>query len=434
MKKILRAMAAGLLALTMTFGAVANAYADDPPPNPAQETSTAVITKLVKTLYGTSLPVMDFKFQVEKVSYNYTGTQDLDMMPVIGTDGVVTISFDGAQKLEGTVGGVDTWYLESASLFDTDDFGQAGVYEYRITEIPNTYTEPVGSLYNEKVEFSKAVYTVVVYVKETNGQLEITHVGTTMTTNDENKPINPEDQRKVDPSPGDPESPVPTYSQLIFMNGYEKTLKPTGPGGPDPTDPDDWTLAISKTVSGNFSATNIDFDFTLTLFIPSLVVNETKTCMGQKVERRSTGIVTVGDPIQFTSGVAVDLQLKHNQSFVFVDAPTGTGYEVIEHRAAGYIPSVLVTYRPAVGEAQVGEAESAMNSPLSLPHADVDDTLLFVGELGSGAAFNNHRDQIIPTGINLDDMPFYGLILLAAASLVVFAVVKTRRDRNKTAN
>jgi len=43
--------------------------------------------------------------------------------------------------------------------------------------------------------------------------------------------------------------------------------------------------------------------------------------------------------------------------------------------------------------------------------------------------FTNTRDEVTPTGLNLNDIPLIGLILLAAGAAVFFVVIKIRRRR-----
>ncbi|MCL2806973.1 MAG: hypothetical protein FWD27_02225 [Coriobacteriia bacterium] len=430
MKKSIKTLIASMVAVALTFGFMGTAIAQ--PNTDAAETSEAAITKLLKVPYGTALPAqMDFEFTVTAISYN-DSTADVGKVPVIGT---VPISFDGIQELEGTVGGVTTYYLESDSLFTVSMFATngAGVYEYEIRETPDTYTPPSNSDYIEVVEYSGAIWTVKVYVDEIDGVLEITHIGAVMTQDHEGEEVDEGDQSKSDPSPGGGDSTF-EYSQLIFANGYQKTLKPTDPGNPDPLDENDWTLFVSKEVTGDFSSTDMEFNFSLTINIPSLVVNDVKSSYGYIVQKDGSDYTAVGSAILFNSGAAVNFTLAHNQYLVFVDTPVGTGFAVGEAGVAGYTPSVTVIYDFAAAVPTTGEASSAKGQPLAVPHGNISPTLLFVGEHGSGAAFVNDRGEIIPTGINTADLPFYGLILLALASIIGFVVVKSRKSKSESNN
>jgi len=118
-----------------------------------------------------------------------------------------------------------------------------------------------------------------------------------------------------------------------------------------------------------------------------------------------------------TSGVT-NFRLKDGQRLVFVDTPVGTSYTVEETAAIHYIPSLIVTRNGAAGAPIPGTLNTALPSGTQL-----------VGELANGAAFTNTRDFVTPTGLNLNDLPFYGLILLALGSLVTFVVVKVRKRR-----
>ena len=431
MKKSLRILMASILAVVMTFGLMSTAIAD--PSMDAEETSEAAITKVLKVPFGTALPaVMDFEFEMTPVSYN-DSTTDKGMVPEVGTDGFVTISFDGSQGLEGTENGISTYYLESETLFTASMFDQAGIYEYTLIETPDTYTEPVSSAFNERVEYSQAVYTIRVYVDEVNGKLEITHIGAVMIKDDEGNPVDEGDQSKSNPTPGGGEDSEYIYSQLKFTNGYEKTPKGKDPENPNPLDPEDWTLYISKEVTGSFSGGANSFDFSLTLNVATLVVNGSRSCDGYIIEKDGSSYKYVGDgtPITFTSGNPTSFGLAHNQYLVFVEAPIGTGYAVTESRAAGYTPSVTVTYKGISGPALTDSVTGSLNQPLSLPHASINNNLLYVGENGSGADFVNARGSIIPTGISFANLPFFALILLAAGTILALVIIRSRKNKSK---
>jgi len=433
MKKILKVLTAGMLALALTFGLMTTAVAA-PGDGDAVETSEAAITKLLRVPVGTSLPAsMEFTFEFEPVSYNDgETTADLAKLPIVGNANVVSIVFSGTVADLGTAGGVTTYYKESDSLFEATMFDQAGVYVWEITETANTYTVQNTATFKDKVEYSKAVYTVRVYVNEVAGDLEIAYIGVVKTTTDAGASIPETNQVKVDPTPGDPNDPDYTHSQFAFTNGYEKTPTTIDPIDPDPTDPDDWTFYVSKAVTGDFIGTSVIFDFSLTLTIPSLVVSEVRSCDAFIVEKVGSAYVLVDDnPITFVSGTPKAFQLSQDQFLVFVNAPIGTGYAVTEAGHTGYTPSVEVIYTPADGIDVKGAASAAVDQPLALPHASVPDNLLFVGENGSSVAFTNDRGDVTPMGIIMADLPIIALVLLSAAALIGLAAIRARISKEK---
>jgi len=435
MKKVLKVLVASMLALMLTFGVVPSAMAD---PSEATETPSAAITKILKVPFGTTLPAsMDFEFKIEALSYN-DSAQDKGMVPPIGNVTVTFNTTNTADHLIGTDDGISTYYMESGELFTVanfvGDYKRAGVYEYELTEVGGTYS-PSDPLFTEEVKYSKAVYNVRVYVKEnSSGILEVTHIGAVMTYDDDGVAIAGSEQSKVnvEPGTGKPGDQDFSYSELIFTNAYEKTKKPTVPGNPDPTDPDDWTLSISKTVKGSLVGSTSVFDFVLTLDIPSLIDGKTKTCEGQVVEAILTGTVITGykvvdAPIDFESGEPTSFSLSHNQFLVFVDAPIGTSYEVKELRSAGFTPELTVTYNSTKSPIVQG----VLNTDLATD-GKVAASLLFVGEGGSSTDYINDAGTITLTGLNISDLPFYGLILLAVGSLVALAVLKSRKRKEES--
>ncbi|MCL2530097.1 MAG: hypothetical protein FWE41_07205 [Coriobacteriia bacterium] len=434
MKKILKVLTAGMLALALTFGLMTTAVAA--PDDPAAATDDAVITKVVRTPVGTTLPaLMNFEFVFAPVSFNEsTLPVDVAKLPVIGTNNVMTIGFNATDAdIEATTGGVTIYYLESGSIFENVVFGQAGIYEWQLTENDATYSVHTEAGFIEKVEYSEAVYTFKVYVKEDGGDLVITHVGVIQTKDDAGEDVDEGEQGKTNPSPGGGSGTSYLYSQLVFTNGYEKTPEPTIPGNPDPTNRADWTFSVGKTVTGDFTGSSNVFDFNLTLTIPSLVFGDVKTCTGYFVEEVSGAYQLVAgvSPIVFTSGEVEDFTLTHGQFLVFVDAKVGTGFAVGEGAHAGFTPKVKVTYSPALGLPVSAEVAAGADESLALPRSGFNSDLLFVGEKGTEVAFTNDRGAITPMGIIMADLPIIALVLLSAAALIGLAAIRARINKEK---
>jgi hypothetical protein len=359
----------------------------------------------------------------------------------IGNGGVVTISFDGTQVLEGTEDGISTWYLESAELFGGVTWPHAGVYEYEIEETGSTFT-PGAPPPTETMTLSKAVYTVKVYVDECNdanctdhnvGDLYITHIGVLMVVDDGGEEIDAEDQEKVDPTPGGGTGSSFDYSQMAFTNEYWKTMGPV-----DPED-GDYTLAVSKEVAGTQSSTTMYFPFTLTLDVPDLqgvpaaytayVVEEDTANPGSFVivtaPGNYSGTIGTDGSIVVDPESVLSFGLKHGQKLVIIDLPVGTAYTASEAGTAGYTPKVEVCYDG--GTPVLDDTSGVSGSGYDLPNNVIGESLLFVGEGDSYADFLNDRGNITPTGLIIANLPFIGMIALAIGAVALFIAAKSRR-------
>ena len=415
-------MLAAILMFTLAISALPALAANTDPAYPATE---AAITKILKTPYGTKLPAMNFKFVVTQTAEDEKAPTAA--MPDIGT---VTISFDGKQTLDpgidGSKTGTDVWYLESKDIFAGKKWPHAGVYEYNIKETALTNTASAKNP-TEVYAYSKAEYKVLVYVANINGQLKITHIGVLMIKNDAGATIEGTDQVKVNPTPGGDGGDKYIYSQMIFTNSYVKTND-----GTDPEKPDDWTLAISKKVVGDFSDPSIYFNFKLSVYAPELL-NNPPAYNAYIVEYNPAGgkYSVVGTPIAFNSGVQKSFQLRHNQFLVFLETPVGMKYAVSEEGTAGYIPKAVVTYAGAAGAEEVGKKGEGLELPAAgnLVYKDT----LYIGDGVNSAAFVNDRGTTTPTGISMDDLPFIVLIGVGMMALAGFAVFKLRGKAKENA-
>ena len=435
MKKT-RILLALTVALAMCLSIAPMALATQPDP-----VTEAAITKLLMVPEGTEYPAMDFYFTLTPESYNgSTDAQTVaDKVPVItgaGPAGEIVIGFDGAvaagrsEVLEGTVANVSTYYLESAELFGGVSFPNAGIYEYIIEETDTSHV--ITSNIHEAMILSGAKYLLTVMVREENGVTYIYHIGVVRIIEEGGTP----GTDKVDPTPGG--NQIDTfYSQMSFTNKYVRTNGADDPDDPDPEKPDpedpdpdpgDSTLNIVKTVTGDLGSTILPFNFSLTINVPTLIpsyvldhynaylvdnsgiIDPTGTISGALIGTDDSG----NKYIRVVSGTPVAFELTHSQALVFVNTPVGTTFSSTETAAVGYDTSVTV-WRNSIK----GMSSAALSA----------DGL--VGELYNAADYVNDFPDPTPGGLNVNDLPFYGLILLAIAGLVLFIVIKTRKHNRE---
>jgi len=379
---------------------------------------TATITKNLRMPAGTNTPDAIFNFQVTKVSVDGVPGTDANMPNLNPL--ALSVSFtetvaDTATPPPSTV----TISRTTADLFYGVTFPHAGVFVYEIREQrpsnPTIDNDP-----NLSLTYSEAVYTLTVYVANnvTGDGTFVMATGIVVTVADSTvqTPVN----GKV--------------GQIIFTNDFVRTNGPIDPERPDPVNRS--TLFVSKQVAGDFASRELYFEFSMTLVVPALVENPPAFFSAYVVENGAvvndlaenvnvtpapqTGTDAGGSYIQISTSGPTSFRLKDGQRLVFVDTPVGTGYVANEAAAINYTPSFIVTTNNVPGQNVTG----TLSQPLS-----TGDQL--VGELLNSAAFTNTRDFVTPTGLNLTNLPFYGLILLALGALITFIIVKVKGSNRR---
>ena len=373
----------------------------------------AAIAKTLNTPVGTVLPA-DLEFEFTIVPENFSGiAYDNSNMPTLGTAGVADISITSASN-PGSYGDTDTYWAETADLLAIDWSSWAdGVYVYTITETNGTFTPSADPLVDEILSNSKAEYSMSVFVE---GGVVVAvaakyikdHTGGTA------------GGYKVDPTPGGGTELGHDFSQMIFNNQYVKyeNTDPEDPGFVLATAP----LAISKAVTGEYAKPDDEFDFTATITMPTLVENNDDflSFRDPYVAYLFENGALVDDPavvtVSFESGTAQTFKLKGTQSLVFANLPVGATFTVTEEVAAGYVPSVVID-----GTAIAGKYNTALSTGTKY---------VLDPEIGYNlAAYTNDASTTPPTGLNLNTVPFYAMIVLAISAMGVYLVAKTRKGK-----
>ncbi|MCL1847732.1 MAG: hypothetical protein FWF91_07210 [Coriobacteriia bacterium] len=433
-KPFSKLLASVVLTMLLSFGFMLPAFAADSngaivgdETNPAE----AAITKVLELPVGTSTPNASFEFLVTPVAVDgSTDKADLDKMPVIGTDGKVTIDLSAGTQ-EAVNGGVKQVSKESADLFENVKWTHTGVYTYRITEVKDTYTLSTSNPI-EQMTYSDAEYDVTVFVsRAADGTLYVKYIGTVVVT-----PGAPgqEEGEKVDPTPGGDPDLEGDYSKMIFTNNY---LLINTPEKPDPIT--DGVLVISKAVAGGELADPGQyFDFDVTVFNPETVVDPTKTYKAYVVDAK--GIVSAipagqapadtikndgaNDYIEFTTAELAKIQLKDGQSLSFIDLPVGSSFTVMEIDPKNYTASYTLTIDGKSVETVTAPAAGA-SLGLSKP--------VYTGEKENSTAFTNTYRDVTPMGIAVDNLPYLVLIGIALLGLAGFIAAKARKKSKNDA-
>ena len=429
-KSIIRLITSMALAMILMFSTAQAAFAADYAEGTKDKPAEAKITKVLKMPAGTSTPKAGFSFKFDALEVDGVKATDTNM-PVIPER---KVTFDGDEKDYGS-GGVKMVFKETINIIDGVKWTHAGVYEYKVTEVPGTYSTPTGVNYKDTMIDSKASYYIKVYVvnkSDNSDEVYVQYITAHMIQNDNGTTLN--EASKVDPTPGNPLKDG-DHSKLIFTNFYLKIT-----GGDDPTDPKQTVLEISKTVTGTMGDHSKYFKFNVTITSPEVgaadgekykayVVEDIKgvdTIATSKDNGIFSGPDNIGQYIEFTSGTVRTVSLKHGQRLAFVGLPVGTSFTVTEEAVAEYKAScVLILDGTTPEEFKNDTYETKLEIKEST-----------IGEAKNSAAFTNDHKDVTPTGIGVDDLPYIILIAFIAIMLAGFivygisrnAVKNTRRD------
>ena len=421
---------------------------------PDPELDIAAITKMLQVPEGTKYPDVSYVFEASPYAYNLS-TEDTAKLPALGDDGKFEINFGTNLAPFKTEGGITTYIKESGDLLALGTgkvgFPNAGLYEYAIKETVTSPAIPADSIH-EKMVMSEAEYLMTVTVREDDGVPYIYNISVKRSADDGGTPLTGNDAVKVDPTPGgDGDNSTPPYSAMVFTNKYIKTNGASNPldpedKNPDPRDPTDvdeedetgnpdtdkpnyldpreTTMNVIKRVSGDLASTSMPFKFSMTITVPD-IIQEFKLDYynafiigpeGFVTPDHVTGAVVIEqangkDYIQVIPGEAVGFELKANEALFFTNTPVGTKYSVTETLATGYTTSIRV------------QSDGVKLSRIS----GLASGSQLAGEGFNAATYNNSFADPTAGGLNVNDLPFYGLILLAIGGLVLYVVIKARK-------
>lgn len=342
-KKFKTAAAAGLMAAVMCMGTVVSASEGSTVPRAGDQ-----IQKDFQIAEGITVPSITFTF-------TFNGTGDAPKIadktvPYSNTDTVIDGSSSKIIK----------------DIFKNVPFTHAGEYIYTVQE-----TEGETSVANGTVTYDGSVYTVRVYVKNTeNGGLAIDQI--TAAKGAEGQEVK--------------------QSEIKFVNKFEKKTN----------------LVVKKNTVGDLADKTKEFTFNVTFTKPATYEGNT--------------FGTGNDTYEFDK--VYEFKLKDDQEKVFGDMPAGTRYVVTEVGAPdGYTPSVTVVEN---GEQTVTNKTAA--DAESLATEETGKTNL-AGEGTNTVTFTNTYKDVPITGIIMNNLPFVILILAAAAGIVGYLVIRRRVAR-----
>jgi hypothetical protein len=121
--------------------------------------------------------------------------------------------------------------------------------------------------------------------------------------------------------------------------------------------------------------------------------------------------------IAITPETPASFKLKADEYLRVINLPFGTEYEVKELNPLTYIPSVKVDN----GTASMGTLSMTLSTETQ-EITDVKHTVEYI----------NERSVETPTGFGMKDLPFIGLIVLAAGLLVILVAGKSRKTKKQS--
>lgn len=386
-RALLAFAAAAVLAVCVAAFAHGNALADPAAPSTADDKVVTITKKLVgptSELPGST----DFTFVASKVSVNdLTEAADLAAMPAI-SDTKIAIGSDNGKYISKKTEGATTTLRNDAKIdFKTLTFPHAGVYVYKVKETGQA----------DGVTMSQAEYTIRVYVKNTaDGNVTVDQVTVDQDKNDKNG----QGEGKVNPNPNptDPTNPDTPDNPGTDVDGgsgfaFVNTM----------TTADDAKLVIKKVVTGEHGDKTKDFDFSLTITVPTTA---TLPASG-KYE------ATIGaEKVEFVSGTPTSFKLHDGETLNFAQLPSGTEFTYTETGVNGYTASSSTT----LGTAQAVTQDGTAGGDFSLTKAS-----LAKGD--NASTLTNAYKTVTPTGIVMSVFPFVLMVavpVLAAAGYVAF--------------
>lgn len=466
--------AKALLALTLTiflaFGSIIPVFAvspvldNDGKPTGAYkadsetEVLSAVVAKRLKTGIATETPAETFRFIATPLSFDSV-TADANKLPQLGPnkDNIIPIAYTKGNhpgEVETDINGntVKYVYRESANIFAGVTFTQSGDYTWTIMEqtgtFANTATEEM--IYNTTTKYEITAY---VQQKSDGSGYYIWAIGTKIVVVDEGNKDGAKQGDKVDPAPGGPnEGNNWKHSGMVFTNKYIKK-------GGTPTNPetDANSLSVLKRVAGTYKDENAYFNYAMTFkkntvssaettpkttfiaYILNTNATGTNTSVVTGTDLTKNKILGTGVNVNATTGAITipygvadfTFSLKANQTIAFFEIYVGTTYTITELAPTNYIPAVEVKYYDKKSAYKTFNDTASISANLAVVNDKdtTDPSLLFIGEPNANTVkFTNTRELVTPTGLNLNDLPFIGMIIIAVIGVAGYVVFKFRKN------
>lgn len=300
---------------------------------------------------------------------------------------------------------------DTGDIFAGVSYDHAGEYVYDVAEKDGTYT-PIKDKNGQAIDavkYDTRTYEMHVIVKNKKSGTD-TYISSVYFK-----------QNGVTDAPKKaPSDKTDIYKYDLFENTYSKDggkIDPTDPKDPndptpDKTDKTKKSLTILKKVDGDSADKTKNFQFELTVTLPksnatalnpvtSITVN-----IGGKAEEIQVDSDNVTFRKQFT--------LKHDQDLTIDNVPAGSHYTVKETGTLGYTASAVY------------KENGADKTQAGTQAADFTMTNVLIGEKTNDNTVTNKFQDVTPTGLLIDNLPFILMIGLGLAGFV--ALSRKRRQ------
>ncbi|CJF00604.1 phosphate-transport permease PitB [Streptococcus pneumoniae] len=412
-KKLFTASIAAITALSVFRGVPTFADDNSATAKANGETNAKVaINKTLNIAEGITTPKATFKFTfTPKVG---TSSNQAPYQVASTTDkskGYIPERKVAYNETDQLVSGQLSIKKDTGNIFDGVSYDHAGEYVYTVAETQNTYT-PIKDK-NEKeidaIKYDIRTYDMHVIVKNkgTNG----TYIYSVYFK--ENNQQNP---GKVKPSlTGE------VYKYDLFDNTYTKDAGKVDPNDPHPnkpekgkTDKDKKSLTITKIVDGASGDRTKAFNFQIHIELPSTNKTAASPMSNIVVKHGETSHELAIVSTSTSETVDYSFTLKHNETFTIDNLPAGSKYTVKETGVPGYTASASYLEN-GVQKSKAG----VIGTEFSVEN-------ILVGEKTNNNTVTNKINDVTPTGLLIDNLPFILIIGLGLAGFVVLS--KKRRE------
>ena len=418
MKKLNKFFAILVSLAMMATLCVMSAFAADPIDGQETDPTKAYLVKYLEIDSGVTIPekTFYFKFTPSYDSSHAALTGEGADIPAIA---LVSISTSEMAASGLTTDGNSQVGAKKLADFLPAQWPHAGEFRYTVTE---TDAEGNALQNDDNWTYDDQSYVLHVYAKNDGDKAVLDKV--TVENPTDGSKENPNTQDPTDDDDQDHATETDKTNGFTFDNQYKKTGPEIQPDPDDPSSGKYGAFGVAKSVeNGDKTAA---FPFTITL------ANTNDKNADQITAYIYTG-TEQGDPITLSLNGDTTFDLTDGQSLVIPNLPDGTTAKVKERLTAAtiqdkgsYTPDIVVKDNGQTN-ADAGVASAAANKGKDIEMA----TTIEIKDNDTGANVadvTNTRDDITPTGILMNNLPYIVLALVAIGGLVAYVVVRRRQS------
>lgn len=329
-------------------------------------------------------------------------------------------------------------------------FAKPGYYFWTVTEnddqdTQNPSTAPDFTNKGESMDYSKAEYKIAmsVFTNPTTGKLEIKHVAYMQTKDDEGTAIGQSDLKKTE--------------TLEFNNVY--MVQEIADIATDGFDFDNLTTAknlwIGKQVTGTLGDQTMFFPIDVTVKHPTITTDKYDN------DYKHKGYILVNDGtgwkhltttdmqltdaqanihadvqaeattnnlyIELTDATQTTIGLRHNMILVLDDFAVGGFFQAVEQKTNGTNGWDDLKY-DVTTKVTVNDTTTVLTSATD---GTADSTEKIAGDKANSVTYTNQKDATVLTGVTVDNLPFFAMLVLAAGAMILLVALKTRKARKE---